>query len=250
MISKELLNDEFITDKEITTYLVLQCIATSKFENIICSPKNMVDSLTGVDPSNRFANESIFNLDTRGYVKIQKLSNMLFKINIDSLKIPEEKSFVNVDYDDFIRLLKRKQKNKHAVIRYYCGLVGTINYNSNINGNKNVTSRRPLAYLAAMMNCDITTVLTYNKVLEDMHIIYINRTNRVITDSSGKKYRDANVYGLYKNKQYIIQSANNKRDESGRKYAALYNQMKKGKHYTPEIEKKVMDYINKRDTLA
>lgn len=249
-VPKSLISSDKISNYDISCYLMIQTLKSSLYDNIHFNARDLVSNIFNIDASAEDArkiSKAITILSDCGYLKLNRSGNSysILKVFLNVTAEP----FAYIKYEDFIKLIRSNKKNKHMLIRYYCAVVGAINNDAEVSGKKGVTAKMPVAYLAKIMNCSVSTILTLNKDLEEMQLIYIGRSAAMTIADDGTKYREMNVYGLYENKEYIDR-ANSSTDvvNKRRKLAAMFNQMKKGKHYSSEEEREVMEYIRNRNT--
>lgn len=160
----------------------------------------------------------------------------------------KKEKFTKITFDEVQKIFKVENINNFLLLRYFISIMGTISskitvYLSNGNYKNRVIGNLTIDYLSELTGISDRTIIEYNKILENIGLLYIFRQNDFIIDKENNIKRLPNIYGRPCNKEYIetfannqqkhfksyhyiknnIQKANNKR-----KLAQMYQQLLKG----------------------
>lgn len=160
----------------------------------------------------------------------------------------KKEKFTKITFDEVQKIFKVENINNFLLLRYFISIMGTISskitvYLSNGNYKNRVIGNLTIDYLSELTGISDRTIIEYNKILENIGLLYIFRQNDFIIDKENNIKRLPNIYGRPCDKEYIetfannqqkhfksyyyvknnIQKANNKR-----KLAQMYQQLLKG----------------------
>lgn len=120
--------------------------------------------------------------------KVKSNRYCLYRKEIDL----KSKEYYSIHYKYINSIIKIKDKcNRLDLINYFLIIKDTINHYSGVG----FTSIETLSKRA---NCTVATIVKYNKVLQDNHILFI---------ATSKRQGISNRYGLYKDKENVIKEA-------------------------------------------
>ena len=187
-------------------------------------------------------------------------------LNLSALHITEnsKKKFTAIELSEIQTILNGCGVNKYSVLRYFISLIGTFNPKltvalSEFDQASRILSTMPIEYLCKLTGLSRTTIFTYNKILEELQLIYIyHAADYYHTDAHTIK-SPPNVYGRYRDKEYVNQYVKNDAQYRGygnydsdskakanhkRRLAQRYNQIVSGRQdYSREEIQEVYDYI-------
>lgn len=195
---------------------------------------NMFDTLDISIRMKENINRAIKGLIEKSIITASKQQNSLYMINSNSLKVNcAKEKYIVLDYADIQRIVLSDHKCRFQVLRYYLCLLTTINTTISVRldtGNKksNVVGYQTQLYLATIANVSPATVIRFNRILEDLKLVYICRSGdfKLI---NGSLSRIPNVYGRYCDKEYIQKYANEySKYENG--YRAVYEKNATSNH--------------------
>ena len=151
------------------------------------------------------------------YKIIKKISEYSKNIILDcsNLKINTDSgNFVKIFFSEIQQIFNIKCSNNHfSLLRYFICLISTLNWNVNVSLENNITKKGIIGYmtidfLSKKINLSKRTIMRYNNILEEANLIYVNRYNAYLIEKDNKLKRPINVYGRYKDKEYIETFAN------------------------------------------
>ena len=201
----------------------------------------------------------------RGMVLVkEELNKTEFIIDAQGLYF-EDCFFIGIDLE-YIRMAcnVRSRVDRGGLVKYLLTMVGTLCNDPykfqdvQVRHIKGLVGFMPISYIAQESGISEQTALSYNTILEDEKIIYIYRHGHTYQDIDGNIKSINNNYGLYENKKEILAYASGFARMQGytvhdgdankrRSLAAKYNAMKKGKQYSEEEIREILEYINSKE---
>lgn len=185
----------------------------------------------------RYVREGVASLVAKNIIKV---TNGIVKVSDFILNDNEYYSLVPMWA--FEKILELDNKNKYDICYYLVWLLGTRNMETK-------TNTLSVEYLAELTGRSKRTLLSYNKILEDLNIICIARSGAINID--GKIHGIKNCYGLVgdNNKTKSVTSkkkmtADVKRALSAKLFYINKNPDKAAK-YTEEELREIYDYCIK-----
>lgn len=230
---KEILMPHYLLDTSpeiVATYLAIKLISGNRPSLI--RPESVAFKLYG-DCTNKYylnkTKESIKELVDLEF--IESLGSDNYAINQEQLKITPP--FISIEEGVFERLA-----NSPKLLVHYLLIKKGRSYQIAVNGKNSVVCCLPIEYFMDQEDVSDRTIIRYNKQLEDMKLIYINRSQYNI----GKERREINVYSLYEDKEYADAYRpnyikDNSRANDRRRVTALYNSYCKNPQKYSEAEK-------------
>ena len=176
------------------------------------------NDINGIDLRFRnLFNTSIKKLEYHGYIKIIHVeSGNTFIVNIINPNVEEKESFIFVEnFDIYSILFCDKDANKYSLFRYFCFLLSTFRSKTTL-GN-DIWNKCPVGFITIEQLALLTgfckdTVYNYNKILEELKLIHVFRTNDTFKSEdkeSGevKEEHISNTYGRHRNTDLINEVA-------------------------------------------
>ena len=167
------------------------------------------------------------------------------KLRIDTNK----EHFTIITFGEVQKIFQVENINNFLLLRYFISLMWTISskitvYLPNGNFKNRVVGNFTIDYLSELTNIGVRTIIEYNKILEEIGLIYIHRQNDFVLDKENNIKRLNNIYGRASDMEYIITFANNqqkhyesyhylennnKKANNKRRLAQMYQQLLKGR---------------------
>ena len=207
--------------------------------------------------------EALNNLIDTGNITGERSGNTRYIIKTDSLQVDiKQEKFIIADSNDIRAIMATGHILRVPLVRYYIYLMRTINADIKVYGydgksRKNVVGNQTQHYLAYIMRSSVPTVMRYNKLLEDMKVIYIHRSNDFIV-REGRVRQMANVYGRYADREYIDKYAESLKEQlhsynhfkprldeanNKRRLSKMYFWLCKGKEYSDGEVREIYEYV-------
>lgn len=177
----------------------------------------------------------------------------------------EIENYTVITFNEVKKIFQIDNVNNFSLLRYFIFLIGTISnkitvYLENGEYKNHVVGNYTIGYLSRLSGIGKRTIIEYNKMLEDNELIYINRQNDFIIDKENNIKQLSNIYGRFKDVQYINTFSNNQKkyNESynyvknnitkvndRRRLAQKYQQLLKGggKNYTKKEIEEIYNYV-------
>lgn len=163
--------------------------------NMLCSgmswANNIYVSLDAIayylNISKRTASEHYSSLIDNGVIKAT--GNV---VDVSSVLKHREEHFVTIPVDTFFKIMR---DGNTQLYMYFVQLMSTRN-------NKLKVSYQKIEYIEDLTGLSKSTILRYNKKLEDIGVLYIRRSHN-LKQSDGSVYSDNNVYGLVADKAAV-----------------------------------------------
>ena len=268
LIPERVLNHPNVDSYELMAYCYLRALtAVSDFDEYCLSTDSIFFAMyqRQIIGKKTRANilKAINNLIDLGFVDGERYSKTLYFIQRQSLIVDQmNERYTIIHFDDIQRIMASDSPIKPQLVKFYIYLMSKINskitvYDVSGEEKKNIIGMQPQQYLSHITGMSTHTIMRYNRILEDMEVIYVCRSNDfIVTDSGLKQF--ANVYGRYADKEYLIKYGNSLKEQYGsynhtykkktetntkRRLAQMYLQLCKGKMYSEEEIKEIYDYI-------
>lgn len=270
-IPHSIINNPNISNYALADYCFLQMLTTTtSYTDHYLSVGVIAAWLSGSTSCNqRFlehVKSGLYNLEENEIIQIRDDQYRVMHIHCPKMWIDTKRErFTLVTFDEVRAILKHSSNNIFSVLKYFVLLIGTINSNIDVSpkymDTKNyVVGNTDISELSSKFNIAETTIISYNKILEDEKLIYIYRHTAYIAVDNQGITRLNNVYGRYKDKEYVIDFANsqlkkledkiiankNTKDSNNRRrLAQMYQQLKKGRgeKYSKEEILDVYNYV-------
>lgn len=201
----------------------------------------------------------------RGMVVVkEEINKSEFVINAKGLYF-KDCFFTGIDLE-YIRMALTVdcRVDRGSLVKYLLTMVGTLCNDPykfqdvQVRNMKGQVGFMPISYIAQESGVSEQSALSYNTILEDAKIIYIYRHGHTYQDVDGTVKTINNNYGLYEHKEHILAyangfarmhgyTANESNANKRRSLAAKYNAMCKGKEYSEEETKEILEYIKSKE---
>lgn len=203
----------------------------------------------------------------RGMVVVkEELNKTEFVVDAKGLHF-KDCFFIGIDLE-YIRMAcnVNVRVDRGSLVKYLLTMVGTLCNDPNYfqgceyEHMKGKIGFMPISYIAQESGISEQTALSYNTILEDNKIMYIYRFHHTYYDEIQEKIKSLNnLYGLYESKKDVLKFARGaaaKYDvpfkgtndaDKRRSLSMKYNAMKKGKKYSEEETKEILEYIKSKE---
>lgn len=269
-VPESLINNGNFSNYAIAVYCVLQALSIPTHMPLQCiTHHQIIYYLTGktdqqrnkiVDYVKCGINELI---DNHIVIKQQDFQKHLL-LDCANLWInTKQDKFTVITFNEVQNIFKVENINNFLLLKYFILLIGTISnkitvYLEDGSFKNRVVGNFTIDYLSELSGISDRSIIEYNKILEEIQLIYIFRQEDFVIDKENNIKRLANVYGRFKDFEYIKQFANsqqkhyesyryvennNKKANTKRRFAQMYLQLLKGRgeNYT---EKEIIDIYN------
>ena len=156
--------------------------------------------------------------------------------------------FIVVTFWEVQQIFQVENVNNFLLLRYFVLLMSTISskitvYLENGEFKNRVVGNFTIDYLSELSGIGVRTIIEYNKILEEIGLIYIYRQNDFVIDKENNIKRLNNIYGRASDIEYVTTFANNqqkhyesyryvennnKKANTKRRLAQMYQQILKG----------------------
>ena len=223
-----------------------------------------------INHSRRFTNYITAGLEeliSLGYISKVEEKNKYTVINCSNLFInSQEEHFTIISYDELLSIFSLKTNSSFSLLKYFILLMSTISFSidvwlNNQDHKNHVVGNCTIDYLSYISAIPKRTIIEYNKILENIGILYIFRQNDFyLNDTTKDITRLTNIYGRPSDKIYIDAFAVNQKKylnsyrylennisetNTKRKLAQMYIQLCKNKKTKYSIEEilNVYNYV-------
>lgn len=182
---------------------------------------------------------------------VSKLDEIQKHYILDCSSLWIDTEFTNytvLNFSEVQRIFQAENINNFLLLRYFIFLVGTISSKINVyleNGEcKNrVVGNFTIDYLAELAGISDRSVIEYNRVLEELGLLYVFRQQDFVIDKENNIKHLSNIYGRPCDIEYIKTFATNQQKyyesyryvknntskvNSNRRLAQMYQQLLKG----------------------
>lgn len=189
-----------LSRNSITTIQAQYLCRFSPFEEVVLTPELIAYYIHGANATKDQI--AAIRKELNSCALCEKLATNYFRFKKDAFNLSND--FEKLDVDVFELLMGAKVNNKPALLEHLYQIIKSISGGTEIRGKNKVVGFMPIDYFAKNENVSESTIIRYNKQLEELGILYIVHGGYV--SSKGKKYN--NIYGLAKNKAHIDAYAN------------------------------------------
>lgn len=172
------------SDLEVVYYIII-CYMSRNNKTI--DSKHIMEEMYGrgqfPNRASRYIHSSINGLLDKGVIKGIQTSRDSYEIDPSSTYF--EGRYAKLIYRDVVKILRAGVKNYSQLVRYYCWLMGS---------RKGMFGNMKATYFANSLSCDIRTIYRYSQKLEELEVIYIERSNKINIGQNGNIYQDNNIY--------------------------------------------------------
>lgn len=264
-LDKSIVHNLTLSKYEFVAYCGIKALACNKlWSNGYCPVNSALVSyaLTNESQSQTFLNhitEAIDNLIKKSVIVASDNYNGFKLIRYTSLSLDTvNKNFIILSFDNAIRIMQLNIHYKCNLLRYYCILLGTLNGSANMPKTSRglpLIGNMSLQYLADQAGISFNTATTYNKILEQNHILHVIRLQDYFPQDKSSIFSN-NVYGRYEDKalieEFVDQNYKNgrsftKASNKNRSLALKYHYLCKGKDYSPKEIQEIYHYVLARN---
>ncbi len=275
-IPESLTNNSNFSNYAIATYCVLQALSIPTYMPLQCiTHHQIIYYLTGktdqqrnkiVDYVKCGINELI---DNHIVIKKKEFQKHLL-LDCSNLRInTKQDKFTVITFKEVQKIFKVENINNFLLLKYFILLIGTISskiavYLEDGSFKNRVIGNFTIDYLSELSGISDRSIIEYNKILEEIQLIYIFRQEDFVIDKENNIKRLSNIYGRFKDFEYIRQFANNqqkhyesyryvennnKKANTKRRLAQMYQQLQKGggKNYTEQEITDIYNYVKKEN---
>ena len=216
-IKKKVLEHENVSSVMVGAYIGLCCIYNVNQKLRYVTADLLCSELCGNGSYTKYFKQdiaqAILYLDQMGFVKInERLGKNKYILDLQSLRVEQDEYFVKLTQQEVQRIYNLEVKNKHALMRYYATMIGSINYNSymEVDGQtkSNFVGFVSIDYLAQLSCTSKSSALRYNEILEKNDLIYIHRA-KFYDENNGQIQLQTNHYGRRADAKFIYHYAQN-----------------------------------------
>lgn len=271
LIPEKLIFDNIFSNYSLAVYCVLRILSQPTHLPIQCVTQEQIEFYLTGQLSNRRRmsdyikcgiNELVDNQIVEKINVVQK-HYILDCSNLCSNNIQEHYTIIN--FNEVQKIFKVENTNNFLLLKYFTSLMWTISskitvYLENGEYKSRVVGNFTIDYLSELSGIGVRTIIEYNKTLEEIGLIYIYRQNDFVIDKENNIKRLNNIYGRASDIEYIIAfannqqkhyesyryvEANNKKANTKRRLAQMYQQIFKGKDkkYSHEDIISVYEYV-------
>lgn len=269
-LRKDLVKD--LDTDALLAYIALRSIYHKDEEEFYVSINMLCYRLFGDTTYTRAFKDSVINglntlVDRNLIVVKEKISKMEFVLNGQGLYF-ENVFFIGIDLE-YIRTACHvdARVDKGGLIKYLLTMVGTLcndpfyYQGCEFEHMKGTIGFMPISYIAQEACVSEATALSYNTILENEKIMYIYHFRHTYYDEIKERIKTLNnVYGLFEHRDNVLKFAKgmsarynvpftvHKQDANKRRsLAAKYNAMCRGKQYSEEETKEILEYIKSKE---
>lgn len=271
-LSENIYKSDNISFYGIAAYCAIKTLLLNEEVKTICTtPDILVYQLThNIHPTRRFyeqvktgynellQNNIIKKIDSSGKYDVLDCSDLFIT--------GSNEYFTIITNEELLKIFQQKNTNTFLLLKYFIYLIGTISSSIDVyidatQHKCRVVGNLTIGYLSKISGISERSIVEYNKILEDIGLLYIYRHNDfLINSNNGEIKKIVNAYGRPEDKKYIdsfainqekykkshkymennIVEANNKR-----RLAQMYNQICKNNDskYSEEDIKRVYAYV-------
>ena len=269
LIPEKLIFDNTFSNYSLAVYCVLRTLSQPTRLPIQCVTQEQVEFYLTGHLSNRrrmsdYIKCGINELVENHIIGKNDIVQKHFILDCTNLCTNEsQEHFVIITFEEVKKIFNVENTNNFLLLKYFCSLIWTISskitvYLENGEYKNRVVGNFTIDYLSELSGIGVRTIIEYNKILEEIGLIYIYRQEDFVIDKENNIKRLNNIYGRASDIEYITTFAknqqkhyesyrylenNNKKANTKRRLAQMYQQLLKGggKDYT---EKDITDIYN------
>ena len=214
-LSKEVILSPQYSNYAIAVYCVLKALNASNLITKHClTPQQIGFYLTdSANQSRRFTNYIKCGLDElveSGVITKEGELQKGYILDCSRLRgDTKDVPFVKILFSEVRRIFKDEKTNNFILLKYFIFLVGTFNgnittYIDNGKSKSGVIGNLTIAQISELSGISVRSVIEYNKLLEELKLIYIRRQEDFLLDKDTGEVRTLpNVYGRFENMDYV-----------------------------------------------
>ena len=213
-LKRDIIDNKNLTNEGIMVYTALVIASENKIDRLFTTV-NSIEVILKMkfDDSDRYFKDKtkrgLLNLAENKIIELHHdgedfKPNEPIVIKLNNFRIDNQKDrFIIADIKDIVKIIRYKEKKfeNEKLLSYYFAILSTIN-------NSSKCGYSTIEALSDISGINVTTATTkYNKLLEEMKIIYIHRHNKSYKCYDGTIRKTNNTYGRYSDKEHIISNA-------------------------------------------
>lgn len=269
LIPEKLIFDNTFSNYSLAVYCVLRTLSQPTRLPIQCVTQEQLEFYLTGQLSNRrrmsdYIKCGINELVENHIIEKNDIVQKHFILDCTNLCTNEsQEHFAIITFEEVKKIFNVGNTNNFLLLKYFCSLIWTISskitvYLENGEYKNRVVGNFTIDYLSELSGIGVRTIIEYNKILEEIGLIYIYRQKDFVLDKENNIKRLNNIYGRASDIEYINTFAknqqkyyesyrylenNNKKANTKRRLAQMYQQLLKGggKDYT---EKDITDIYN------
>lgn len=269
LIPEKLIFDNTFSNYSLAVYCVLRTLSQPTRLPIQCVTQEQVEFYLTGQLSNRrrmsdYIKCGINELVENHIIEKNDIVQKHFILDCTNLCTNEsQEHFAIITFEEVKKIFNVENTNNFLLLKYFCSLIWTISskitvYLKNGEYKNRVVGNFTIDYLSELSGIGVRTIIEYNKILEEIGLIYIYRQEDFVLDKEHNIKRLNNIYGRASDIEYITTFAknqqkhyesyrylenNNKKSNTKRRLAQMYQQLLRGggKDYT---EKDITDIYN------
>ena len=271
LIPEKLIFDNTFSNYSLAVYCVLRTLSQPTQLPIQCVTQEQVEFYLTGQLSNRrrmsdYIKCGINELVENHIIEKNDIVQKHFILDCTNLCTNEsQEHFAIITFEEVKKIFNVENTNNFLLLKYFCSLIWTISskitvYLENGEYKNRVVGNFTIDYLSEISGIGVRTIIEYNKILEEIGLIYIYRQEDFVLDKENNIKRLNNIYGRASDIEYITTFAknqqkhyesyrylenNNKKANNKRRLAQMYQQLLKGggKDYTEKDITNIYNYV-------
>ena len=271
LIPEKLIFDNTFSNYSLAVYCVLRTLSQPTRLPIQCVTQEQVEFYLTGQLSNRrrmsdYIKCGINELVENHIIEKNDIVQKHFILDCTNLCTNEsQEHFVIITFEEVKKIFNVENTNNFLLLKYFCSLIWTISskitvYLENGEYKNRVVGNFTIDYLSELSGIGVRTIIEYNKILEEIGLIYIYRQEDFVIDKENNVKRLNNIYGRASDIEYITTFAknqqkhyesyrylenNNKKANTKRRLAQMYQQLLRGggKDYTKKDITEIYNYV-------
>ena len=243
IIPSNFLKLDEISNDEVVAYVFLQIHTYSaNYDSCQFAIPHVVDQITGITKSHSTYEKmakAIKGLISKGMLMVTQENSKCWRIFMDSFKLPEQGGFVKVDAENLRMVMDCQARGKATVLRYYLLVLSYIHPGTKV-------CMRSEDFFAEKLHVSVKSIMTYNKHLENMKLIYILRSRDRLVPNLMGRYEDKDAIEQEATKRKYNRGRMDKANES-RRYIMMYHNAINGYPYDHKTLLEIRDFMQRRN---
>lgn len=271
LIPEKLIFDNTFSNYSLAVYCVLRTLSQPTRLPIQCVTQEQVEFYLTGQLSNRrrmsdYIKCGINELVENHIIEKNDIVQKHFILDCTNLCTNgSQEHFAIITFEEVKKIFNVENINNFLLLKYFCSLIWTISskitvYLENGEYKNRVIGNFTIDYLSELSGIGVRTIIEYNKILEEIGLIYIYRQEDFVLDKENNIKRLNNIYGRASDIEYITTFAknqqkhyesyrylenNNKKANNKRRLAQMYQQLLRGggKDYTEKDILEIYNYV-------
>ena len=271
LIPEKLIFDDTFSNYSLAVYCVLRTLSQPTRLPIQCVTQEQVEFYLTGKLSNRRRMSDYIKCGINELVEnhnIEKNDIVQKHFILDCTNLctnASQEHFVIITFEEVKKIFYVENTNNFLLLKYLCSLIWTISsiitvYLENGEYKNRVVGNFTIDYLSELSGIGVRTIIEYNKILEEIGLIYVCRQEDFVLDKENNIKRLNNIYGRASDIEYITTFAknqqkhyesyrylenNNKKANTKRRLAQMYQQLLRGggKDYTEKDITEIYNYV-------